>query len=290
MKGLILTNSYSHLKSQEMQVERFVHEFRDLNVDVDVLAMSVVPCLIDNGNINSLKDKYDFVLYLDKDKYYARILENLGLRIFNKPSAIEICDDKMLTHIELAKHNVSMPKTIPGVLCYSDVDCIDSNLINRIEEELKYPLVVKECFGSLGKGVYLVNNRDELISYSKQLINKPHLFQEFINESFGKDIRVLVIGGKAFAWMMRKSENDFRSNIEIGGEPINIELPDEFRKCAENVATFLNLDYCGVDLLIGPNNTPLVCEVNSNAFFNALELVTGKNVAKAYCEYIIKSI
>ena len=48
----------------------------------------------------------------------------------------------------------------------------------------------------------------------------------------------------------------------------------------------LNLDYCGVDLLYGEDG-PVLCEVNSNAFFEGLEAATGVNVAKLYAEYIV---
>ena len=52
----------------------------------------------------------------------------------------------------------------------------------------------------------------------------------------------------------------------------------------------MGLDYCGVDLLYGDNNEPIVCEVNSHAFFGGIEKVTGVNVAKAYAKYILNKI
>ena len=35
--------------------------------------------------------------------------------------------------------------------------------LEKIEKELAYPLIVKESYGSLGKRVYLVKNREELL-------------------------------------------------------------------------------------------------------------------------------
>ena len=43
---------------------------------------------------------------LDKDKYISLMLEKAGLRLFNSSLAIELCDDKMLTHIILAKNGI----------------------------------------------------------------------------------------------------------------------------------------------------------------------------------------
>ena len=56
------------------------------------------------------------------------------------------------------------------------------------------------------------------------------------------------------------------------------------------MANLIDLDYCGIDLLIGENNEPILCEVNSNAFFGGIEKVTGENIAKCYVEYIIKEV
>ena len=119
---------------------------------------------------------------------------------------------------------------------------------------------------------------------------KPHLFQEYIPFKKGVDVRVIVIGGKAVACMERRNDNDYRSNVGQGGQGVKIELPESFKAVAENCAEILGLDYCGVDLLYGKDGEPIVCEVNSNAFFDGIESVSGVNVAKKYAEYIIKTI
>ena len=83
-------------------------------------------------------------------------------------------------------------------------------------------------------------------------------------------------------------DGEFRSNIELGGRGERIDLPKEYALVAEKVAKHLGLDYCGVDLLEG--NEPIVCEVNSNAFFEGLELATGVRIAEKYAEYIVSEM
>ena len=90
--------------------------------------------------------------------------------------------------------------------------------------------------------------------------------------------------------MCRQNVKDFRSNIEIGGIGKKVELKQSYIEICEKVAQILNLDYCGIDLLIDNKNTPLVCEVNSNAFFGMFEQITGINVAKIYAQYIFESV
>ena len=46
----------------------------------------------------------------------------------------------------------------------------------------------------------------------------------------------------------------------------------------------------GIDLLIGESGEPIVCEVNSNAYFSTMDEVAGVNVAKRYAEHIVSKI
>ena len=86
----------------------------------------------------------------------------------------------------------------------------------------------------------------------------------------------------------RAKEGEFRSNIELGGKGFPVRLTDGFREAAERAAKTLGLDYCGVDLL-DSDGRPVLCEVNSNAFFEGIEQVTGVNVAAAYARHIAEA-
>ena len=273
MKGLILINAYTQSESELYQPRRLREELQKLNVTVD---------LVRNACIDSRAD-YDFCVYLDKDKYCARRLEGQGLRLFNRAAAIETCDDKMLTC--LALQGFPVPETISAPLCYTPEIDVNERLLARVERELGFPLVVKECFGSLGKGVYFVENRVQLQAIRKKLQNKPHLFQKFIKTSYGKDVRVIVIGGKARCAMKRTGKG-FLSNVAAGGGGEPFALDEQTKTLCERVARQIGLDYCGIDLLFGEEGF-WVCEVNSNAFFAATERVTGVNVAKIYAEHIV---
>ena len=46
-------------------------------------------------------------------------LELTGIRLFNSARSVEICDDKMLTHIALSGKGICMPQTAAGLLCYT---------------------------------------------------------------------------------------------------------------------------------------------------------------------------
>lgn len=288
MKGLILTNAYSLLPQVEYQCARLKEEFSKLGVSV-VAAKNCSPAFIKDGEICRLEEDFDFCVYLDKDKYASHMLEKSGLRLFNRAAAIEKCDDKMSTAITLAGSGIPLPETLPAPLCYREGASPLHSLLDKAELLLGYPMVVKSCYGSMGNGVFKAENRAQLNEICSRLVMSPHLFQKFVAESAGRDLRVIVVGGKAIACMERKSESDFRSNLAAGGKGSKAELSSEIRQIAEKAASLLDLDYCGVDILTGKNCLYL-CEVNSNAFFDGIERITGVNVARAFAEHILSSI
>ena len=288
-RGLILINAYSKLEHSLNQSKRLKEEFEKLGVRIDIKHNDFFIASIDDNGIIKTDVNYDFCIYLDKDKYISQMLERAGFRVFNSHFSIQACDDKMTTSILLANNDIPMPQTLSGLLCYDNSEKINENALDIVEQRLGYPLIIKTSYGSLGKGVYKADNREELKAIAGDLKCMPHLFQKFIKSSYGKDIRVIVIGGKYVAAMVRQSDNDFRSNLELGGSGTAIKAPDEVIRMCEKVANILNLDYCGIDVLFGQDKY-YVCEVNSNAFFGGIERVTNINIAKKYAEFIISKI
>jgi RimK family alpha-L-glutamate ligase len=182
-----------------------------------------------------------------------------------------------------------MPKTISAPLNYIGSD--DDTFIKEVAKELSFPIVAKDNYGSLGKEVYLIKNFDELVEFEKSHKFGAHLYQEFIESSKGHDFRIIVINGKVVASMKRCNDNgDFRSNVAQGGHGELVDLPKSFKETAEKAAKILKLDYCGVDLLDDRDGNPVLCEVNSNAFLQEIERITGKNIAGVYAKHIVDSI
>ena len=289
LKGIIFINAFRVPRQSIEQANRLKCEFEKLNVDVQIIDNGFLQVGINENGLTCEID-CDFAVYLDKDKYLSEILINSGIRLFNSHDTIRLCDDKAQTYIALSKKGIAVPKTIFAPLCYKADAKIDINHLKEIENKLGYPIIIKESFGSMGVGVFKADNFNQLTEYSEKLKLKPHLFQEYIGEKFGTDVRVIVIGGKVVAAMERVNDSDFRSNIAAGGKGNRIDLPKEFIAIAQESAKAVNADYCGVDILFGKNGEPVICEVNSNAFFEGIEKVSGVNVAKLYCQYIIDKL
>ena len=245
----------------------------------------------------------DFVLFWDKDIRLAHTLEQLGFRLFNRADAIAACDDKSLTFMRLSvlNHTLSldkessplfpMPRTVLAPMTYENIGYRkDVSFLNQIELQLSYPMILKECFGSFGAQVYLVQNRAEAEQVITQCAGRPLLFQQFINSSYGRDLRLQVVGGQVVATMLRTHDTDFRANITNGGKMSPYVPSPKACTLAIRVCEALQLDFAGVDLLFGEHDEPILCEVNSNAHFKNIHTCTGVNVADKIMEHIIKEI
>ena len=229
----------------------------------------------------------DFVLFWDKDIVLAKSLENMGLRLFNSSRAIELCDNKALTYVAL-KGRVPMPDTIAVPMTYRNIGYNDTGFVRTAGERLGYPFIIKECFGSFGQNVYMaedIKQAEEIVRNNRE----PLIFQKYIAESRGRDIRINVVGGRAEAAMLRKNENDFRANITNGGTMEKYIPTAEEISLAERVCHILGLDFGGVDILMSSEG-PLLCEVNSNAHFKNIFECTGINIADKIAEYTEKCL
>ena len=287
MKGVILTNPYDAYSAQKHKVERMVEEFNRLGAEVTVVTNDVFVSFVNEGN-SACDLRADFVLFFDKDRYSSELLEKCGVRVFNSAEATAICDDKMLTHITLANHGIPMPTTLPGALCYNPKGEISDEYLQKSIDILGLPIVVKECHGSYGEQVYLARTKEALKTKLSEIKLKAYLLQRFEAQSSGRDMRVIVIGGKVVCGMLRENKRDFRSNIGRGGVATAISVPQDIVQLCERAANIIGLDYCGIDVLL--TNPPKLCEVNSNAMFEAMEKTTGVNIARMYAEHIIDSV
>jgi RimK family alpha-L-glutamate ligase len=233
-------------------------------------------------------DDIDFVIFWDKDIPLAKQLEKLGLRLYNRADAIQACDDKSLTYLKLLGTGIKMPKTIVLPMTYPNIGYTDTDFLALAENKLGYPFVAKESFGSFGAQVYLIKNREEAQTLLK---SKPMsmIFQEYISESTGRDIRINMVGNECVAAMMRYNDNDFRANITNGGSMKKYTPTTDEIAIAQKVVKILNLDFGGIDILFG-RDEPILCEVNSNAHFKNIFDCTGVNAAEKIFEYILEDM
>lgn len=219
----------------------------------------------------------------DLTKYGTAIVRQFEMRgVFTTASSIAITRsrDKLRSYQLMAKSGIGVPKT---VFARETADFDDV-----IETVGGVPVIIKVARGTHGNGVVLAETRKaaQAVMQAFFVEGVSFLVQEFIEESAGTDIRVLVVGGRVVASVKRQSlDEDFRSNIHQGGVGKPIKLQPEEEKAAVKAAKSMGLPICGVDLLRS-NRGPLVLEVNSSASFMAPELIAKRNVAEKVIDYV----
>ena len=263
------------------QYESYVKSFEKLGVKAHALPSSEFVSVL--SDCDEMNKAHDAVIFLDKDIYSAKLLEMKGLKLYNSAQCIRLCDDKALTYLTLYKKGLSIPKTVIAPKTYNG--CQPKNWCTKVAEIIGYPVVIKECFGSLGMQVYLAENENELLSQIEKIGRKPFVLQEFLPEGAGWDLRVITAGGEVIGAIKRKNEYDFRANAARGGIVEAVSLTKEQEKLALAAADAVEAFFAGVDLIKGKDGF-LVCEVNSNMLFNAAEEALGISVSNKIAQKI----
>lgn len=289
MKGVFLVNAFYKSTAVDLIYDDLKKSADMLGVILDKKTNSDYTLRLDE--LSDGLSEYDFCIFWNKDILLAKALCKLGVKVFNSPKAIEVCDDKAKTHLALSDV-VKMPKTLNFPFTYENTGYTDTDFLKAFEEELSYPYVIKESFGSLGSGVYLANDYDEALKITKKCDAKRLIAQEFIDTQRSgefSDIRVYMVGNDCVAAMERYSNSDFRVNVGIGGNVRQYTITDEELLICQRVMKELELDYAGIDILHSDNG-PIVCEVNSNAQFVALSEISGIDVADKIMNYIYERV
>lgn len=286
MNAWLVVNSF-------MKTEKFVSLYEMLSVAFKNKGVNLIIKKAQDISLEvnkEIKDKPDFAIFWDKDIYLAERLESNGVKLFNNSRAVLLCDNKILMYQELAKANIRIPRTFIAPKTFEGLNYSDRSFVKDVIKEIGLPLVIKEAYGSFGEQVYLANNEKEIDEIIDKIGYKDFLMQEYIVSSKGRDIRVNVVGNKAVISMLRENRNDFRSNISNGGTGSLYEPKQEYLDLAVSAAKALGLDFAGVDVMFGPNDEPIICEVNSNPQFKSTLTATGVNLADYIVDYILGNI
>lgn len=288
-KGLLIVNAFLH-SSKYTEIYNWLSDAAS-RADITLTVMTNADFLVRSDTMEVLPapSEYDFLLFWDKDVNLARAFEKAGLRVFNSADAIAVCDNKALTFERLAG-TIRMPKTIRIPMTFPAIGYTNHDFLDVIASELGYPYIIKECYGSFGAQVYMINSADDAVSVLSGVNGRECIAQEYISSSIGRDVRIHTVGDKVITSMIRTNDHDFRANITNGGSMKNHE-PDEYQiKTALEVTKLLGLDFAGIDLLFGEDGKPILCEVNSNAHFRNIYDCTHVNVADAILEYISQCV
>ncbi|WP_010531131.1 ATP-grasp domain-containing protein [Lentibacillus jeotgali] len=290
LNGWIVYNGYLPSNKFRDFAKWIKHAAAKQHIDTTIYKNTELLGLLSSESINLLgagRDNLpDFVVFADKDIYLAKQLELLGIRVFNSSETIAASDDKIASYQLMASNHLPVPKTVIAPKSFHRTTVNPIGDYQEAIDILGFPMIVKEAFGSFGEQVHLVDTKAELAEKIGQLQSRPFMLQEFIASSFGRDMRLHVVGDKVIAAMTRHATDDFRANVTAGGTmQVYNPSPGE-QKLAVAAAKAIGADFAGVDLLFGTDNAPIICEINSNAHIRNMFDCTGINVADSMIDYI----
>ena len=213
-----------------------------------------------------------------------RQFQALGSFCLNGSLPIINSRDKLKCLQILAARGIDLPITI--------FSKSSDNIKDLIKSAGGVPIIIKLLEGTQGKGVVLA----ETINAATSVIgafnstNTEILIQEFIREADGSDIRCFVVDDKIVAAMQRRStNNDFRSNLHLGGSAMKVKLSQAEIKMAIQAVQSIGLKVAGVDILRS-NKGPKVIEVNSSPGLEGIESISKIDIASLMIESIERHI
>ncbi len=205
-------------------------------------------------------------------------MENQGIRILNPPGAIEKTVDKYYTLSLLEREGLPVPKTL-----------VTEHFETAMEgfSELGEDIVVKPLFGSEGRGMVRVSDRDTAYRVFRALELGRYIYclQEFIPHGC-HDLRVFVVGGRVVAAMTRRSKG-WKTNIANGAKGEKAIVDEALCALSIRAAKVLGADYAGVDILPMEGGGYRFIEVNGIPAWRGLYAATGINAADALVDYLL---
>ena len=282
MKTWMLANRKS---KETYEKDRFVEEADRLGIEFTVAYADEIDLIVSRDDRKSIRYQNNVVNLPDIllprtgsatgnfNLSVLRQFERLNVPTLPNSDSIIAAKDKMYANQILAQAGLPIPKTM--------LTRFPSNP-DLVEKQVGFPCVVKVVTGSHGAGVYLCENKKQFSDLSELIsaldFKNSMIVQEYVQHSEGRDLRVIVIGGRVVGAMLRQStDGSFKANISRGGEGSAYQVDDEMEMMAIQVAKTLGLDIAGVDLLFDQDGYK-VCEANSSPGFKGFELALGINI------------
>jgi len=210
----------------------------------------------------------------------VRQFESTGVITTASSEAIARSRDKLHSLQVMSRSGLPTPN--------STIVSSPNDIWSAIEIAGGLPVIIKVISGTQGRGVFLATAMHTVQSILRSIRSTQEqiIIQEFIKESKGTDIRVIVVENRCVAAMRRQaSAGEFRSNLHRGGTATPVELDEHTRNLARKAAQVHGLGFAGVDL-VQSKRGPLVLEVNSSPGLEGIEKTTQVDIAAEVMLYL----
>jgi [lysine-biosynthesis-protein LysW]--L-2-aminoadipate ligase len=215
--------------------------------------------------------------------YLTRWLESLGVPAVSPHHVVATCGDKLLTSAALQEAGLPIPRTVVAFTPQAALEAI---------EEMGYPVVLKPPFGSWGRLLARVTNRDaaEAVLEHKSMLggylHSIFYIQEYVDKP-GRDIRALVVGDEVVYAIYRRSEH-WITNTARGGDALPCPLAPEIASLSLAAARAVGGGVVAIDLLETAEGRLLVNEINHTPEFHGAIQAVEVDVAGRIADYVLE--
>ena len=298
MKSLFITDTFSNLNVKKdtsiLMMEEVMHlgnnayqcEINDLFIKKGLVYTTASEII----STNKLGKKSEIALskfqyaFMRKDPpvdenfinalHLLSLAENQGTKVFNNPNSIKQFNEKIFA--------LYFKEFIPNTFVSSNISKIKDFMTNNTST------IVKPFDGMGGSSIYKLDdaNQDSLKILEKLTSNEKTLIiaQEFLDEIYEGDVRVLIINGKPFQKTLARIPQDgnFKGNLAAGGKGLVRDITKDQQYIAEEIGKYLmkkGINFAGIDV-IGDRLT----EINITSPTCAREILdqSGENPVKEY--------
>ena len=235
MKTWMLANRKT---KETYERDRFFEEADELGIDFTVVYADEVDLIVSRDDRRSIRYQNEIVSLPDvllartgsaTGNYNLSVLrqfERLNVPTLPNSDAIIAAKDKMYANQILAQAGLPIPKTM--------LTRFPSNS-DLVEKQVGFPCVVKVVTGSHGAGVYLCEDKKQFNDLSELIsaldFKNSMIVQEYVQFSEGRDLRVIVIGGRVAGAMLRQStDGSFKANISRGGKGLAYDVDEKMEQ------------------------------------------------------------
>jgi ribosomal protein S6--L-glutamate ligase len=196
----------------------------------------------------------------------------LGVPVMNTAAAIAQARNKIRCLQLLSAHGIAVPATVMARSA-GDLKAM-VRLVGGV------PVLVKLLGGADERGVMVCETLNSLEAALEAILGLGHnlLVQEYVRKA-GRDVRVLVVGGRAVAAVRRRPRMNRLSNtLNRGARFERITLTDAQQRAAAEAARLIGLEVAAVDML-DVKGLPKVFEVHSSPGLAEMEKAVGEDLA-----------
>lgn len=228
-------------------------------------------------NSGEILEHRDFVINRYKWGHIKDCLNSLAYKGYNQIDCYKPYIDKYIQLKNIDSEYFVKPNFVLGT-AQSNFDILASSL--------GLPFVAKGLESSMGREIRLINSAEDMSLLANEFpTEKEFLFEEFISNSYGRDLRLFTIRGEAVACMVRESHDDFRANVALGATVKQYPITSELQNIANDIYNISQLDVIGIDLLFG-KDAFYFCEINVMPGLEGIESASGINIARLVMDRI----